>query len=103
MDKCSIHVRHTLKNILQTLAQIMAVSQAHTLIKHYVYLNVKFIASMVCLQALDFLDCAREAHGQVEKDITVGGWCRGTSEMTDVSRRSDGPIEHDIDGEKEAS
>lgn len=82
MHKRAIYRGHTLQDILQTLAQIVAVSQTHVLVQHDVDLDVQLIARVIRLQALDVADRLRKAHGEVEQDVAL---VRGRGRATQVA------------------
>lgn len=58
---------------------------------------------MVRLDALDGSDGAREAHGQVQQDVAVGRVRGRAGEVLDVRRRGAGPVEDDVQGQREAA
>ena len=103
MNKRAIDTGHALKHVLQALAKIVAVAQTHTLIDDDVDLDVQFIAGVIGLQTLDFLDSAGEAHGQVEEDVAVSGRGGGASQVADVRRRGARPHENDVQREQQAT
>ena len=103
MDKSPIDIGHTLKDILQTLAQIMAIPETDGLIEDDIDLDIEFIAGMVGLQALDVLDGFGEAHGEVEQDVALVGGGGGAGEVADVGHRGAGPVGDDVEGEEEAA
>lgn len=84
MYEGTINVRHRLQHILQRLAQIMAISQAHILIEHDIYLNVELVSRVIGLQALDLLDSLGESHGEVEQNVALissGGSARQIADV----------------------
>ncbi len=96
VHKSAIHIRHRLKYILQTLPQIMTIPQRHTFIQHHINLHIQFIARVVRLQALYRLNCLREPHGEVKKDITVCSKRSGTSKLFDVRAGCSAPIKNHV-------
>lgn len=66
VHKGAIDNRHRLNDVLQTLAQIVAILERHVGIEHNVHLHNQLVAGMVRLQALDGFDRLGKAHCQVE-------------------------------------
>ena len=65
MYKGSIHYRDAFEDVLKTLTEVVAISQAHVLGEHNVHLDVQLVAGVICLEALDVLDGLGKAHRQV--------------------------------------
>ena len=103
MDEGAFDGRHALEDVLQALAQVVAVAEGHVLVEDDVDLDVELVAGVIGLQALDFLDGAGEAHGQVQQDVAVGGGRRGARELADVRRRRARPVDHDVQREQQAA
>ena len=101
MHKRPIDARHALEHVLQTLAQIVAVAQAHALVEHDVDLDVELVANVVGLQALDGADGLGEAHGQVEEDVALVGASDEAGQVPYVLARRTAPVEDDVEGEQE--
>lgn len=53
-------------NVLQTLAEIVAVAETRAFVEDDVDFDVQLIAAVVGLQALDGFDGLGESHGEVE-------------------------------------
>lgn len=66
VDKGAIDDRHRLEDIAQRLADVVHVAERRRRVEHNVDLHVELIARVVCLQALNLLDCLGEAHREVE-------------------------------------
>lgn len=103
MHKGAIHTRHALKHILQTLAQIMTVAQGSSFIEHDIHFDNELVARVVGLQALNLADGAREAHGEIQQDVAVGGRGGGAREVADVRGRGAGPVDDYVEREEEAA
>lgn len=84
MHESTVDSWYGLQNILQTLTEIMTISQAGVLIEDDVDFNVQFVSSVVGLQALDTLDSLGEAHGQVQQHIALVCCSCGTRQVADV-------------------
>lgn len=97
MHKRAIHIRHALEDILQTLAQIVGISQADVLVDDDVDLDVELVARVVRLEALDLLDGFGEAHGQVQQDVALVGGGGGAGEVADVREGGAGPVYDDVE------
>ena len=71
VHKRALDARDTLKDVLQALAEIMAIAEAHALVEDDVDFDVEFVAGVVGSDALDAFDGAGEAHGEVEEDVAL--------------------------------
>ena len=94
---------HRLQHVLQRLAQVVAVAQAHVLVQHDVDLDVELVARVVRLQALDLLDRLGEPHREVQEHVALVRRRRRPREVADVARRRPGPVEDHVEGEEQAS
>lgn len=94
---------HTLQDVLQTLAEIVRIAEAHVLIEHDVDLDVQLVACVVRLQSLDVPDRLGEAHGQVEQDVALVGGRRSAAQVPDVFRTGFAPVEYDVQRQEKAA
>lgn len=101
MDKGAVDGGHALEHVLQALAEVVGVAQGDGLVEDDVDLDVELVARVVGLQALDAADRAREAHGQVQQDVAVGGRGGGAGEVPDVRRRGAGPVHDHVQREQQ--
>lgn len=77
MDISTLNRRHTLKHILQTLAQIMAIAQTHFVLQDDIDFDIQHIAGVVSAQVLDLEDRFGEPHRHVQQDADVFLGCCG--------------------------
>lgn len=103
MYKGTIHHRYTLEDVLQTLAEVVAVAQARVLGEHNVDLDVEFVASVVGLEALDLFDRLREAHRHVQQHVPLICRSGGAAQIAHVRRGGGAPVVDDVEGEEEAA
>jgi hypothetical protein len=103
MHKCTVDIWDRLQDVLQRFAEVMAISQAHTLIKDDIDLDIKLIAGMVRLQTLDLLNGFSETHGQVQEHVTLVGRRGGAGQVADVTQGRASPVENDENREQEAA
>lgn len=84
VHESSVDIRHRLNDILQALAQVVAVAQTRAFVEHDVDFDVELVAAVVGLETLDGLDGFGEAHGEVKQDVAlIGGRC-SAGEVADV-------------------
>lgn len=53
---------------------------------------------MIRLQALDLLNRACEAHGEIEQDVAVRSGGCGAGEVADVGGGGAGPVDYYVEG-----
>ena len=75
VNERTVYVGDRFNNVLQTLAEIMAVAETCAFVEDDVDFDVELVAAVVSLLALDGLDGLGEAHGEVEQDVALV--CRG--------------------------
>lgn len=95
--------RQTLEGILQTLSEIVRVSQAEFIIQDDIDLDVELVARMICMHARDLSDTPRKAHSDVEEHVALVGGRGGSRKVLDVPFGYAHPRDHDVDGQEETA
>lgn len=89
---------HRLQKVRQHLAQIVGVFEWRDCRENNVDFDKQLVAGVVGAEVLNLADSGGEAHGQVQKEITLVGLGRETSEVTHMVSRGLAPCEDDHEG-----
>lgn len=103
VHKGPIHNRHRLQEISQHFTQVVAILERRNCRQDNIHFNKQLIASVVGAQILNLSDCSCEAHGKVEKEITLIRLRRETGEVAHMMGGCLAPCENHDQGEEETS